>query len=279
VIVRSPFATLRRQGYQGRSPWLVSSQAGYRSVPPCRHAKWGRLTSVGQTISTALRRGAHCPPLLPPNRLSHGQRIRRTIARTGLKTAPRWWSVAIGRMKASLQTFAMETSQMSRGTGRIERAIETAFLHEPNRTFTLDELVSIAYPGLKRPEKRHHVAILRGAHNVAARLGWHCWPSERPGHHMVFVNVCNVRSYAIGRLQIDFRHYNDQLYKLERLLDDPEVHNSKWHLVQPGGLWFEYVQTFTAEHAARAAGDDGRANQIARDRAELTRQHRRASGV
>jgi hypothetical protein len=151
---------------------------------------------------------------------------------------------------------------MSRGTGRIERAIETAFLHEPNRTFTLDELVSIAYPGLNRPEKRHHVAILRGAHKVAARLGWHCWPSERPGHHMVFVNVCNVRSYAIGRLQIDFRHYNDQLYKLERLLDDPEVHNSKWHLV----------------HAARAAGDDGRADQIARDRAELTRQHRRETG-
>ena len=167
---------------------------------------------------------------------------------------------------------------MSRGTGRIERAIETAFLPEPNRTFTLDELVSIAYPGLNRPEKRHHVAILRGAHKVAARLGWHCWPSERPGHHMVFVNVCNVRSYAIGRLQIDFRHYNDQLYKLERLLDDPEVHNSKWHLVQPGGLWWEYVQTFTAEHAARAAGDDGRADQIARDRAELTRQHRREAG-
>lgn len=167
---------------------------------------------------------------------------------------------------------------MRRGTGRIERAIETAFLHEPNRTFTIDELVPIAYPGLSRPEKRHHVAILRGAHKVAARLGWHCWPSERPGHHMVFVNVCNVRSYAIGRLQIDFRHYNDQLYKLERLLDDAEVHNSKWHLVQPGGLWWEYVQTFTAEHAARAAGDDDRADQIARDRAELTRQHRSEAG-
>jgi len=167
---------------------------------------------------------------------------------------------------------------MSRGPGRIERVIETAFSDEPNRTFTIDELVPIAYPGLNRPGKRHLIAILRAAHKAAARLGWHCWPSERPCHHIVFVNVCNVRSYAIGRLRIDSRHYNDLLYKIERLLDDPELQNSKWHLVQPGGLWWEYAQSFTAEHKARMAGDGNRADQIARDRAEQTRQHRREAG-
>src|SRR5262249_39275947 len=112
---------------------------------------------------------------------------------------------------------------MSRGIGRIERAIETAFLREPNRTFTLEELVPIAYPGLNRPGNRHHLAILRATHKVAAHLGWPCGPSERPAPHIVSVNWCNVPSYSIGRFQIDFRHYNDPLYKLERLLDDPEV--------------------------------------------------------
>ena len=36
---RPPLVTLRRKGYQGRSPWLVSSGTGHQCCPHCdQHA-------------------------------------------------------------------------------------------------------------------------------------------------------------------------------------------------------------------------------------------------
>lgn|SRR4051794_27528183 len=81
---------------------------------------------------------------------------------------------------------------MSRGPGRIERAIEAAFQANPHRAYTGEELVRLAYPdaysgeacdhsvawasvtGAPEPgvAKKHRVAVYRAAHNVAARLLW-----------------------------------------------------------------------------------------------------------
>jgi hypothetical protein len=58
---------------------------------------------------------------------------------------------------------------MSRGPGRIQRAIIAAFKRYPKRSFTTDELVVLAYPGVRRIEKKHRVAVLRAAWHVAPK--------------------------------------------------------------------------------------------------------------
>jgi hypothetical protein len=58
---------------------------------------------------------------------------------------------------------------MSRGPGRIQRAIIAAFERCPKRSFTTDELVALAYPGVRRIEKKHRVAVLRAAWHVAPK--------------------------------------------------------------------------------------------------------------
>ena len=61
---------------------------------------------------------------------------------------------------------------MSRGWGRIERAIAAAFEAEPRRAFSIEALARIAYPDIESVEKRHRVAIIRAADDVALRRGW-----------------------------------------------------------------------------------------------------------
>jgi hypothetical protein len=58
---------------------------------------------------------------------------------------------------------------MSRGPGRIQRAIIAAFKRDPKRSFTTQELVVLAYPGVRRIEKKHRVAVLRAARHVAPK--------------------------------------------------------------------------------------------------------------
>lgn len=59
---------------------------------------------------------------------------------------------------------------MSKGPGRVERAITAALAAEPDGAFTIQDLGSRAYPGLNRMEKRHRVAIIRAMRSVAGRL-------------------------------------------------------------------------------------------------------------
>jgi hypothetical protein len=58
---------------------------------------------------------------------------------------------------------------MSRGPGKIERVVEQT-LRDTDRSFLLDELAMIAYPGINRPEKKHSVAVLRAINKVADRI-------------------------------------------------------------------------------------------------------------
>jgi hypothetical protein len=142
---------------------------------------------------------------------------------------------------------------MSRGPGKIERAIEAAFLKEPSRTFSTQELIPIAYPGRKAVEKKHRVAVLRAANKIARLLWWRGRRSERPGGEVVFSNLLDVRSYALGHLRRDFSHYSDPPEKLNRLLDDPKVHCSHWHFIQqPDGAWWKHVEIYKAEKEGAA---------------------------
>jgi hypothetical protein len=72
---------------------------------------------------------------------------------------------------------------MSRGPGRIERAISAAFAADPEGTLDVDALCRAAYPdevftwprdfnGERRPPEKRRRSVLRAAHKVAERQGW-----------------------------------------------------------------------------------------------------------
>jgi hypothetical protein len=56
----------------------------------------------------------------------------------------------------------METF-MSKGPGRVSRAIEAALEAEPDNAFTVEDLCDRVYRGINRVEKKHRVAVLRAA--------------------------------------------------------------------------------------------------------------------
>lgn len=88
---------------------------------------------------------------------------------------------------------------MSCGFGKIERAIADAFARQPSATFTVEDLGPICYPGLNKVEKKHRVAIIRAADNVAARMWWgrtYC-----SGVLAVYRNLCDLHSYALGEVR------------------------------------------------------------------------------
>ena len=90
---------------------------------------------------------------------------------------------------------------MSRGPGRIERAIRVLFDANPDLAFVTDELAEHCYPDAKAIERKHQVSVLRAAQKViASDPDWEAWRSERHGRQRIFVNRANVESYAQGRL-------------------------------------------------------------------------------
>lgn len=88
---------------------------------------------------------------------------------------------------------------MSRGPGRIERAVRHLLESNPSGAFTLNDFVGSCYPGINRIEKKHRVSILRALNKVCDDL-W--WASEfingRYGER-VYYNLLNLHSYAVGR--------------------------------------------------------------------------------
>ncbi|ATQ67413.1 MULTISPECIES: hypothetical protein [Methylosinus] len=138
---------------------------------------------------------------------------------------------------------------MSRGPGRIERAIEAAFQQHPTTTFSAGELCLISYPGINQPEKRHRVSVIRAADKVAPRLHWRYRHAERPGGENVYFNLLNVRSYALGKLRCTSSYV--RLADLEERVDNPDAYRSEWARCQPGGVWWRHVEI----HRADIAGD------------------------
>jgi hypothetical protein len=52
---------------------------------------------------------------------------------------------------------------MSRGLGRVGRAIKAVFEAAPDDAFTVEELCRLIYPGISQVEKKHRVAVIRAA--------------------------------------------------------------------------------------------------------------------
>ncbi|MFK4498925.1 hypothetical protein ABIF86_003216 [Bradyrhizobium japonicum] len=89
---------------------------------------------------------------------------------------------------------------MSRGPGRVERAICGLLESNPAGAFVVNDFAKVCFPGINRIEKKHRVSILRAANKVCNKL-W--WASESIGGqygNCVFYNLLNLHSYAVGRV-------------------------------------------------------------------------------
>jgi len=89
---------------------------------------------------------------------------------------------------------------MSRGHGKIQRAILAAFEAEPDNCFLLSELCERVYPGLNRIDKKHRNAVARAAKAIPSIDHW---KREVLGSELVFYDPFNVMSYAMARLKSD----------------------------------------------------------------------------
>ena len=78
---------------------------------------------------------------------------------------------------------------MSRGPGRIERAIKAAFEAEPTRVFTTEYLCTHVYTGATKIEKKHRVSLIRAAKRVLQREhNWRMTRTHMPGAPFLFFN-------------------------------------------------------------------------------------------
>jgi hypothetical protein len=75
---------------------------------------------------------------------------------------------------------------MSRGPGRVQRAVEAAFRGNPAAAFAVEDLAALAYPQVKRVAKRHRVAVLRAADATAGRMGLVAAALAKPGNPLVY---------------------------------------------------------------------------------------------
>jgi hypothetical protein len=88
---------------------------------------------------------------------------------------------------------------MSRGPGRIERAIKAAFEAEPTRVFTTEHLCARVYPGVASIEKKHRVSLIRAAKRVVQREpNWRITRTHLPGAPFLFFNEAAVEASEIA---------------------------------------------------------------------------------
>ena len=181
---------------------------------------------------------------------------------------------------------------MSRGPGRIERAIAAILDAEADNAFTTEDLCERVYSGVNRVEKKHRVAVLRAANKLVKRRdNTGCQRCENLGGSRVYFNIDNVMSYAMARLKTDqFNHYrsNDDRWftpsaLLRRHRPDrfQKGHVYRWHRsseaelraelaeggrnhkhVVPGGVWWKHTRWAIAEVEARRDGDTNRLEEI-----------------
>jgi hypothetical protein len=172
---------------------------------------------------------------------------------------------------------------MSRGPGRIERAIEAAFERNPDGYFTVADLARLVYgaeywermhrwaPGRKR-EHAQRVAITRAAAKVAPRMHWLMFRSGRRGGEAIYANGLSLRSYALGRVRawlggdgqyrgamVDGKWTRGAwMDNAERVADRLETDPETAKKIAPGSDWWNAVE----RNRARASGDVARAQEL-----------------
>lgn len=160
---------------------------------------------------------------------------------------------------------------MSRGPGRVERAIEAAFSAQPSCVFTTGDLVKSCYPSDPVHGKRHRVAVLRAAPAATARCGWIIGRTPgRPGE-LVFFNPVDLLSYAVaGAWVMIGKNAAEGVGRFLAGEAGTTVPEEVRRLVTPSGLWALRVQHAHAQkagHRTRAATLCTMISKIEEDRA------------
>jgi hypothetical protein len=85
---------------------------------------------------------------------------------------------------------------VSRGPGRIERAIHQLLDANPDAAFVTDQLCNHCYGAGGWSERKHRVAVIRAAHNVLkGDPDWQCFRARRG---MTYYNAASVPSTAMA---------------------------------------------------------------------------------
>ena len=148
---------------------------------------------------------------------------------------------------------------MSRGLGRIGRALVAIFDGERDNAFTIEDLCERIWPDLYpdrqggQVERKHRGTVIRAARNIARQRPEIRWlHGQRRGGALVFFRHDEVMSYAMARLKADrfqrYRSKNTRLHwssdeRVMRLQLDDESHRK---LTGPGGAWRRQVEIFLA---------------------------------
>ena len=177
---------------------------------------------------------------------------------------------------------------MSKGPGRIQRAIKELFEAEPDNALTTTELCERVY-GVKEAdnaarafiristevtngklknvgnahEKSHRIAVIRAAKKIPS-LDY--WVSENLGNQLVFYHPLNVMSYAMARLKAEENYRNadprcpphwknDTEADLRAKLANDERYRK---LISEGGSWWLHTEV----SRAKARGDEKRAAKL-----------------
>lgn len=159
---------------------------------------------------------------------------------------------------------------MSKGAGKVERAIEAAFAADPDNAFTTDELCQLVYSGINSIEKKHRVAVVRSAKSLSKRASRFSWlVGEGLGGRLVFFDCYNVMSYAMARLKVEGLYEpGDTRYAWKKTEADMRAQlaegGRKHRLIVKGGAWRRHVEGWIAER-------DGDHETVARLEAESAR--------
>jgi hypothetical protein len=147
---------------------------------------------------------------------------------------------------------------MSRGPGKIQRAVMAVFEAEPENGLLLSELCERVYRGINRVEKKHRVAVARAAHGIP----WLAhMKRDTLGGELVFYNPASVVAYGMARMK------GDKFCGYERNTDSrfswrqPKSENDLRESLRPEGINFKYIveggawRRFAALEHAKLIGD------------------------
>ena len=127
-------------------------------------------------------------------------------------------------------------------------------------TYTVDELVALAYPGKNAVDKKHRVSVIRAANSVASRLWWGYRRAEHPqAHPLIYYNLLDHIGYAIGRNRCLHHEAVTHAVIVERAAHPQDGWAKNWARdMLPGSAFGLHVDIQLAEHD----GDSEHANQL-----------------
>jgi hypothetical protein len=129
---------------------------------------------------------------------------------------------------------------------KLQTAVISVLRGSPNRSFSLDDLVTSVCSDLPPIEKKYRAAVMRAAKRVVAEAEWSWLRAASRGAAILFFNPYDVRSYCHAQLRL--RWWRQHFYKLPERLDRFMDPNDPCHDKDaiPNGLWHQDVARWIA---------------------------------